>query len=341
MSKIIGEKSIIEMADKAAPGSKYTFVNMEAIKELPDVYESVVTGIKIDISKDFSEIVKGKQYMPTTDLSYRIAEACGISGTEFSEYNDIYDEVDVNPMLMKSMFDVPTIKRIKVGVQVSKKSRRMMEDGSYLESGVANHLFNVWDRCCEEWSKEEMYTEGYSKPPKYGSNKYDTTWKRQHHYWDMMKFAGQKAETKAYCKTIRELASLPTAFTPADLKKGVLIFSKIRRSSESLKLENAARLTALSKGLEAPKTDLLFGEEEEPKIIQAEELTEVKVKKPDILEAMKCYKELVDNPLLDTMINWYSSNSEVGKDHPQYIKMAKNIKAIEETLDPGQRIEWE
>ena len=77
-----------------------------------------------------------------------------------------------------------------------------------------------------------------------------------------MKFAQQKAETKAYTKAIRELASLMTGFDQEDLVSGAFLFVKIRRSAAVLKMETAARLHALSSGAgETYDARQLFGEQ--------------------------------------------------------------------------------
>ncbi len=111
------------------------------------------------------------------------------------------------------------------------------------------------------WAKEEMYSEGYTKATKYPP-KYATKWARKNHFKGELKFAMQKAETKAHEKTIRELAGLMTGYKAADLSEGRLIFAKVLRSREMLQAESAARLTAMSQGIEPSKDTqaLLFGE---------------------------------------------------------------------------------
>jgi hypothetical protein len=152
---------------------------------------------------------------------------------------------------------IPNMVRMTVGRTVKKFSEVMQEDGTMRRSSVCTSSYNAYERCCELWSKEEQYTDGYSKAGQY-PNKYQTRWQRRAHFDNELKFAGAKAETKAHLKTIRELAGLMTGYKADDLKSGVLVFVKIRRSSAILKMESAARLTALSRGERQDPAALLF-----------------------------------------------------------------------------------
>ena len=67
-----------------------------------------------------------------------------------------------------------------------------------------------------------------------------------------MKFAHAKAESKAYLKTIRELAGMPTGFQSADLTSGKMLFARHNRKDKAvLKMETAARISAMSRGIES------------------------------------------------------------------------------------------
>ena len=264
MKKIYGDQAVIERVKQAKPGDKTMYINWEAINELPEEYEVIITEIKFDSKKldgDFSNVGadNNPSWMPATQLMYRVAEACGISGGENSIAEPLMEDVDINPMLMKSMEDAPTYRKMKVGAKVVKYATRLQEDGTPLRSSPCTSEFNVWERCQELWSKEEMYTEGYSKPSKY-PNKYDTQYKRRNHFQSELKFAHAKAETKAYLKSIRELAGLQTGYRTEDLNAGRLVFARVRRSREVLRMETAARLQAISKGIGTQEAEkLLFG----------------------------------------------------------------------------------
>ena len=92
---------------------------------------------------------------------------------------------------------------------------------------------------------------------------------RRSHFDSEMKFAHAKAESKAYLKTIRELAGMPTGFQSADLTSGKMLFARIRRSKAVLKMETAARISAMSRGIESqPAKAMLFGPAETEEIAQ-------------------------------------------------------------------------
>jgi len=264
--RIFGNPDAIKRAKEAHAGDKTVYINWDLIKELPEEFEPVVTEIKIDIKKDFSDIGNGN-YMPKPELMYKIAEAAGISGGDKSLYEPIIEEIDINPMLCKSIEDEPLFRKMTVGYRVTKYATRIQEDGTPLRSSPCTCAFHVWNRCLELWEKEEVYTEGYTKKGKY-PNKYDSKFKRKSHFASEMKFAQAKAETKSYLKAIRELAGLMTGYRQEDLISGRLSFVKIRRSHGSIKMETAARLAALSQGkqLEAPEPNLLFADEPQQEI---------------------------------------------------------------------------
>ncbi len=291
MSQIYGDPEAIKRAEEARAGDKSVYVNMEAIRELPDEYEAVITEVEFDpqnLKADFSD-VGGGNWMPQTQLMYDIAGKCGISGGDRSVSKPIIEEVDINPMLMRGMADAPTARKMTVGRSVTKFSTKMQEDGTVRPSSACTSEYNVWDRCLEQWAKEEEDTDGYdekkvgtfpsgdkyftrhwTKNNKAESKKialrYDTMYKRRAHFQGEMKFAHAKCETKAHTKTIRELAGLTTGYSAEDLKTGKLTFAKIRRSRESIKAEAAARLTAISRAgsIGQDPTALLFGPQDTP-----------------------------------------------------------------------------
>lgn len=275
-SRIFGDPDAIKRARSARSGDKTTYVNWDAINELPDEFEVVLTEVEFDFNAldvnnknpkaAFSNVGSKNQpsWYPKTELLYAIGEACGISGGEHPVIEPIVEEVDINPMLCKPLDAAPTMRRMTVGRRVTKQSVRLMEDGTLRRSSPCTADFNAWEYCMESWTKEEMYTEGYSKQNRY-DNKYENTYKRRAHFagTEGMKFAHRKAETKAYCKTIRELAGLPTGFSSEDLKEGKLVFAKVRRSRKILQAESAARLSAIANGATSPSAALLFGDQQQ------------------------------------------------------------------------------
>jgi hypothetical protein len=256
---IKGNAETIQRCRKATPEDKWNHVNFDAIDKLPEEYEAIITEVKFTMN-DFANVGSKEKpmYMPNPDLMYAIAEACGISGGDRSINEPLVEEVDIN-RVRADLNSPPSITKMVVGRVVKKYSTVIQEDGTERKSSVCAVAYNAFERCCEAWSKEEMYTQGYKVAGKY-DNKYQTRWQRQAHLDGEMKFAGQKAETKAHLKTIRELAGLMTGYRAEDLAQGVLVFARIRRSSAVLKMETAARLTALARGESPGSAAMLFGE---------------------------------------------------------------------------------
>ena len=193
-----------------------------------------------------------------------------------------------------------------------------------------------------------MYTDGYKKAGKY-PNKYDTSLKRKNHYDGEMKFAHAKAETKAYVKTIRELACLQTGYKTEALKEGHLYFCKIRRSREVLKLETAARLQAMARGITAsPLQEVLaipqpqaddpvedvFGD---PIIQQAEES-----KRDRLITVFEYYLEKSLVPIREMvgvgkMIAWLKDNLDAEQQATWWAKAIENLRHLEASLPQEAR----
>lgn len=362
MSKIFGNKETINRAKNAKPGDKSTYINFEAINDLPEGYEVVVTEVKFDpknLGDDFSNVGSKEKpkWMPQPHLMYKIAEACGISGGDDSIVEPLMETVDVNDMAMKPIDAEPTYRKMKVGAKVVKYATRIQEDGTPLRSSQCTIEFNVWDRCLELWSKEEMYTDGYTKSSKY-PNKYDTPHKRKAHFQSEMKFAHAKAETKAYLKAIRELAGLMTGYKTEDLKDGILIFSKIRRSREVLRMETAARLQAISRGNGSTATAMLFGDtapeslpdittepepEPEPDIFDAEPGDPEKSNQDKFIAALNEYikNDLIVSEQSDTamkLLNWLTGTPDAENSNI-WSKAIKKLEIIEQKIPEEGRVD--
>ena len=378
MSKIIAEKSVLDYCKKAVPGNKTVYVNMDAINELPDQFEVILTEIKFNTKTDFSDVGNGN-LMPVTALMYKIAEAVGISGGDNSITEPVIEEVDINPMLLKLIEEDPTFRKMIVGRRVTKFSTLLQEDGTTRRSSPCTSIFNVWERCLELWSAEEANTKGYdssivkhypdgnpyyeytwNKETKKRSLKYDTTFKRRAHFNAELKFAHAKAETKAHTKTIRELSGMMTGYTTDDLEEGKFIFSKVRKSREALKLEQAANLSRISAGHEStPAGNLLFGpgdetiksveENKEPDPFDSTPEPEDVIpptKEEELLGIFQTYEKLKgltagDKTSVGKCIKWLESNPN--KTDEGYAGLWKKIiaklKTIESKVDPKDRVE--
>lgn len=353
MNKIYGDEATIKRAKEAQAGDKTVLINWDAIDELPDQYEIVVSEVKFDIAKDFSDVGNGN-YMPAPDLCYKIAEAKGIKGLN-GDTTPIYEDVDISEM---TMADVPVFQKMLVGYRCSKQSTVTEEDGTERPSSLCSIDYNVWNRVTGMWADEEKYTEGYSKKGKYPP-KYDTKWKRKSHFKSELKFAMQKAETKAHVKTIRELAGLMTGYRTEDLKTGHMIFAKVRRSRKILQAESAANLQRIASGrADSEPIDLLFGSEPEalppaaPEPQKAEPLEKFakekkfeapkKTPKETVLDVIDKYNTGKNIPegLIDrteAMVGWLE-DQQSPEETVTWKEVLIHLKSIEETIPEDFRV---
>jgi hypothetical protein len=239
--------------------NKTVYVNWDAIDTLPDNYEVRFTIIKFDptkLNETFSNVgsTKKPSWYPKTELMYKIADAIGAEGLSEKKVEWITEEINVNPLILKSLImDDATMRKIVVGARVTKQSKILREDGTFRISPPETNEYNFYDRACLEFLAEEERTNNYKKHEKWdnGNEKaffYDTPKKREKRYLELKKFAIQQAETKSFCKTIRVLAGLPTGFQTKDLQSGELVFSKYVKSKRLMKLETAARIDAIRQG---------------------------------------------------------------------------------------------
>ena len=340
MSKenVIGNDEMMKWGKNLQPGNKSCFINWEAVEELPPQFETVITTIRYKKENDFADI-GNKKFMPNPDLLYKIAEACGISGCGDSLSEPIFADININPMYCKTLLDEPVYRNLQIGTKVTKRSQRLQEDGTFTYSSACTQEYNVWNRCMEDWSKEEKWTQGYTLPAKFGKYKYQSPYNRQAQFYAELKFASAKAETKAHGKTIRELASLPTGFDSADLT-GVLMFSKVRKSRKAMQAEMAAHLTALEKGTGkkaiADNVGLLFGEPAVKEVV-----AEVIVERT-LLEVLKDYAAILPvDGNLNKMIDWLTTvgdNATVGDNNTFYLKAVNKLKDIESKIEEDQKI---
>lgn len=271
MSRIIGNETILKRVSESRAGDPAIYINMEAIAQLPDDYESVIVKVDFDKQQDFTNVgtESNPSWYPKPPLIGRIAEARGITVDGMTDETiSVFENVNISVM---EMVPTPVIQNKKVGYSVKKTGSVMMEDGtvrSYSEWSTEN----AWEEAELLWTKEEMYTEGYSKAPKYPP-KYENKWKRRMHFQELLDKAEGKARTNAFVKVVRTLACIKTGYKTDELKEGCFYFAKIRRSEMVRKAETAARLNALSQGITPPAlqdaTKQLFGKIVEPNEISA------------------------------------------------------------------------
>jgi hypothetical protein len=298
-NKILGSKDLIKKVENASPFDTNIHVNLEALRELPEQFSAVLKSVKFDpkdLDKNFTNI-SGK-WMPKPQLMYDIAEARGVRGSMFYEAKNVMEEVNINPMLCKDYEDQPTMRVMHTGCSSTKQAVVTEDDGTESTGSPCTVIDTFWNECLKVWAAEEEATQGYDpsmvKDGKYtyykkeytGKHyivqngqyknavpvKFDTKWKRKSYYEKQKDLSMNMAQTKSWLKAIREKAGLITAYETKDLTSGELIFSKIVKSSESLKLESLAHLDRISKGIPDQNQSLLFGEQKE----QVKNVTEPK-----------------------------------------------------------------
>ncbi len=356
--KIIADPEVLQLVTNARPGNKSIYVNMDAIRELPDEYEAILSKVTFDeknLAKDFSD-VGGGNWMPQPSLMYRIADARGIEGGDKSTTEPVIETVDINPLLMKPLGTPATLQQMIVGRRVSKFSTVLEEDGKQRRSSLCTVIYNVWERCLEVWAAEEVETDGYKKIN--DKTKYHTPARRQLHFQKEMKFAHPKAETKAHEKTIRELAGMMTGYKAVDLQSGYMIFSRVRRSSDSMKAETAARLAAILGGAAAPALPPVFGDQapttEAPAPVRhVEEAASFDTtpppppptltKRQQMINVLREYVQVgaisQDNrPAADAMIKWLLATPEAESDTDFWPKCLKNLAIFEKKIPENVRV---
>ncbi len=378
MSKIIAEKGVLEYCQQAKPGNKAVYVNLDAIiNDLPDQFEVILSEVKFDpnnLENDFTNVGTKKKpsWYPQTDLMYAIAKARGVSGKSSDTITEvIYEQVDISEMYLS---DVPQIIKKKTGYIIKKVSTVLQEDGTVMPSSVRHGVFNAWEEAITLWHKEEKATEGYNPKllkeypsgDKYyeylydgkkqqKSLKYDTKWKRTCHFDDLLDVSLGQADTKAHLKTIRELAGLMTGYATDDLKEGKFIFSKVRKSRGSLKLEQAAHLTRIAQGGQAsPAANLLFGPEDEaennnisdaPPEPKEKDVTPEPTPEEELLGIFQSYvnlKELPDDEKQTAVkcIRFLESDPDKDDSYDRlYKKVIAGLKKVELKIDFGNTID--
>ena len=379
MNKIYGDKDTIKEARAAKPGDTISYVNWEAIDELPDEFESRIEKVKFNIDKDF-DLTGDDMYYPHPDLMNRIAEKRGISGTLKSIVETIIQEVNVNPLFCKNLEDPPVIQKKIVGMRITKIGYTLEIDGTLKPSLPCTVDFNVWNRCCNEWAKEEEKTSGYDKTIQkimpngniyyeleyYDSQKkttvsykffpkYNTKYKRNAYFEKLKLFDQRNADTKSKNVVVRTIVGMPTGFSKEELKEGYFIVYRICRSREILKLESAAHLTRITQGGQpSPAANLLFGPEDEaennnvsdaPPEPKEDDVTPEPTPEEELLGIFQSYvnlKELPDDEKQTAVkcIRFLESDPDKDDSYDRlYKKVIAGLKKVELKVDFGNTID--
>lgn len=375
MSKIYGNESTIQKARDAKPGDTISYVNWEAIDELPDEFESRIEKVEFNIENDF-DLTGDDMYYPHPDLMNRIAEKRGISGTLKSIVEPIIIEVNVNPLFCKDMEEPPVIQKKVVGMRVTKVGYTLEIDGELKPSLPCTVDFNVWNRCCNEWAKEDEKTNGYDKTTQkkmpngniyyeleyYDKSKkqtvpykffpkYDTKYKRNAYFEKLKLFDQRNADTKSKNVVVRTIVGMPTGFSRKELAEGYFIVYRICRSRKILKLETAANLKRISQGEEpSPSGNLLFGPvdeaegivepDPEPDPFDMENVTPTP--EEELLGIFQTYKTIIKgDKSMDAVVSWLEKKPDNTSANYQqgWDKAIGILKDIEKQVDLSELVE--
>lgn len=341
MGQIFGNPETIKRVRDAKAGDIAVHVNMDAIEQLPDEYESTIVEVDYNIEHDFADVGTESKpsYYPMVHFMNKIAEKRGIEGYGESVIELIYEDVNISLM---EISDEPCIMKLKVGYIVKKQGAIMQEDGKMKPSSIRVGMYNAWEECSLLWTKEEMYTEGYAKKGKYPPQ-YATKWKRRYHFKQQIDKALGIADSVAWSKCIRELTGLQTGYKAGDLKEGKFYFAKIRRSKNALKAETAARLSAIAQGHSQieQKTEQLFGEQKpEPEF----EAPKPKDSRLELISILNAYvkEKLITKEVGESvtgLIGWLESDNKA-EDNTKYWNAAINVlKKVESTIPAEGKID--
>jgi hypothetical protein len=378
MNRIIGDTSIINRINAARPGDPVVYINLDFLESLPETFEARAVEVRFKKEESFTNVgsAKAPSWYPGTKIMYEIGEARGVSTDDVAGLVPFYTEVDISRMEMSPN---PCIMRKHTGYQATKSGRVQQEDGSY-RTIVRDHIEDAWIECTGLWDKEELATEGYARTvEQYGKKgyetewngkktwhecKYDTKWKRRVHFNDLLDKAAGKADTKAKCKVIRELACLKTGYTDDDLKESRFIFAKIVKSTNQVKLEAAAHVDAIRHGIkDASASKALFAPpaappapEPEPEVVRnvtpepdptpAELATQAAAEQVDVRrEMIRVLKTYTDNGIIPAdmatgtadLVGWLERTEDAATSK-HWTKALSVLAGIEEKLPAEMRI---
>jgi hypothetical protein len=358
MEKFVGNSEDWKTVRAARPGDPTVYINMDAIDQLPEEFQAVISVVKFNKEQDFTNVgtKATPSWYPGTRIMYDIAEKRGISSAGDLQADPIMEEVDISTMEMENS---PRLLKKKVGYKVVKSGTVVQEDGTL--RGVSRvSMENAWDEAVGLWNKEAAESEGYSKTvedqyhrkgyektwngkKEFHEYRYDTKWKRRVHFDNLLDKALGKAETKAKEKVIRELSGLKTGFTDGDLASGKFYFVKIVRSSSVLKLETAARIDALRQGVQpsADPSRLLFEAKEDAPIVAQGEAAEPP--REAMIRKLRHYdvNGMIPVAARDTatkLLGWLSDTENASDDLVYWPKAKAVLEEIEKAIPDDLRL---
>jgi hypothetical protein len=149
---------------------------------------------------------------------------------------------------------------------------------------------------------------------------------------------------------------LVTGYKSADLVSGKLIFAKVRRSREILQAESAARLSALSKGIEAPAvTAALFGPSSAEEVPEDEPIREVEPEAPEFEtepeqtkrdELIATFRHYVNESLIvpessesvNNVVAWLEKDQKAEESTARWNKSIEILKYVESKIPEEGRL---
>lgn len=194
----------LEKIDRAVQNGALVYVSREEISELPEQYMPSVT--EFNFKKDDFVNVGGDNYYPEKATTNAIAKACGVSYTEHCGTRSKGEAKDVSFYELKegniSKWQCEGV----FTVYGSAQGTKLKPDGSLETSPKLEYEFDVTDR----YNIDRLGTDKY--PPK---NIFDARKK----FFELKKFATQRAATGSQLMVVRYLAAIPTAFKSAEILK--------------------------------------------------------------------------------------------------------------------------
>ena len=212
-----------------------------------ELYRVEVTQINIDKDKDCFEI--SKKFMPKREVVDRIGEASGVLFTK-GETRDI-------------TVDDPSCGKHVVYIGIAQGKRRL-PDGTWRTSSVCEYEFDPTLRAMLDYQVDELNSQtkqqrkkykdkdGVMRESTYGNNLATAIKEYQ-------KMARARANTGARLRVIRELVSMPIAFTAQEIEQPVYFGRIVQNTSYILQTpEGRAMATAQALGVDMSS---LFGKQ--------------------------------------------------------------------------------
>ncbi len=207
----------LSVIDGAQKNGALTFVSREDCMAVTPLYKPEVTIIQLRLPKAKNDPdadvydIQGK-YMPKREIVDRIGEATGLMFIREGcrTWTETLDD------------NIAGKRTVYISEQQGKKR---MGDGSWRTSSVQAYEFDPTMRAMLDYGVTELNAQTKQTKDKWGKKTLAQT------ILEYTKVARQRAETGARLRVIRELTSMPTAFSPAEASKP-LVFGRFAQNTD-------------------------------------------------------------------------------------------------------------